>query len=735
MKILKMHVYNYGKLSDFTLDFNDNLNVIKSDNGTGKTTITSFIKTMLYGISDNGKSVSTSTRMHYAPWNGNKFGGYLDISHNNKKYRIERTFNANNTTNDTFTLIDLDTNLKSSDYSSNIGYEILSLNSDSFERTLFIPQETQNKKYIEDSGFSDTIKSKILQILGGNLDASCFSDAITRLNNKNKELYKSKDSLYKLAQANFKETSLKIEEVKNSINAIDIINDNREELSLKISKLNERKLSLIEIEKQNFKNVELKSLEKVVDNYKERLSLMEKNIDDNRLKLNGYSQDSINILEIKRNIDKYNELKYKISNNDLNKLDLGYELIEPYMDLNNETLDGLLEDINKYNDITKKLKGKKNLMFIASDILFFICLVLGIIFTVLKNKLDVVFIVLSILFGIIGLILFYGRSKDIKLKKEYGVKLKDFFGKYNFYSDDYMTYLYNLKDKIITKERILREKENAQNNYRLLVNEYNQIEKEINEFFNRFNLNGVYIDEKLNELNNAILDINDKTFEYKRLLHEFNKYKEDNNIDETKLRIDSYDYDKLKKETSEIDSSLLELNNRLNTMNSNIERLNEKKALLGDLEEDLEKYKNQIDDINHKHRIIEMTLEELQKANTRLLNKYVKPISQRVDNYLSYFDYKEEYIIDSELNFNKNEKGIFKEMKYLSKGYQDIISFVMRISVIDSLYNEEVFIILDDPFVNYDEKALESINKLIVDLSDRYQIIYLTCHKSRNIER
>ena len=50
MKLLKCHIENFGKLSNYDYSFEDGLNTIKEENGFGKTTFASFIKAMFYGM-------------------------------------------------------------------------------------------------------------------------------------------------------------------------------------------------------------------------------------------------------------------------------------------------------------------------------------------------------------------------------------------------------------------------------------------------------------------------------------------------------------------------------------------------------------------------------------------------------------------------------------------------------------------------------------------------------------
>ena len=50
MKLISLYIENFGRFSDFSYDFNEDLNVFYKENGWGKTTLSVFIKAMLYGL-------------------------------------------------------------------------------------------------------------------------------------------------------------------------------------------------------------------------------------------------------------------------------------------------------------------------------------------------------------------------------------------------------------------------------------------------------------------------------------------------------------------------------------------------------------------------------------------------------------------------------------------------------------------------------------------------------------
>ena len=79
MKLIECYIENFGKLSSFTHTFSEGLNIINADNGYGKTTLSVFIKSMLYGIDANKLRGEESDRKRYMPWQGGRFGGSLTL--------------------------------------------------------------------------------------------------------------------------------------------------------------------------------------------------------------------------------------------------------------------------------------------------------------------------------------------------------------------------------------------------------------------------------------------------------------------------------------------------------------------------------------------------------------------------------------------------------------------------------------------------------------------------------
>ena len=77
MKLLKLHIDNFGTLRDYDYTFCDGLNVFREDNGWGKSTMAAFLKAMLYGFgTKRSRDITENERKRYLPWQGRKYGKF-----------------------------------------------------------------------------------------------------------------------------------------------------------------------------------------------------------------------------------------------------------------------------------------------------------------------------------------------------------------------------------------------------------------------------------------------------------------------------------------------------------------------------------------------------------------------------------------------------------------------------------------------------------------------------------
>lgn len=181
MKLLRLHIVGFGTLKEFRMDFCNGLNPLHRENGWGKSTLAVFIKAMLYGLPVTTKrSLDENERKKYTPWQGGEYGGSLEFSCKKGSFRIERFF-APKESGDTFELYDLATNLQSHAFSSALGEELLGIDADGFERTVYLSQRNTTSH-----GNNVSITAKLGNLLDDVDDISGFDNAMTLLDKRRK---------------------------------------------------------------------------------------------------------------------------------------------------------------------------------------------------------------------------------------------------------------------------------------------------------------------------------------------------------------------------------------------------------------------------------------------------------------------------------------------------------------------------------------------------------------------
>ena len=172
MKLLSCHVENFGKLSDFSYIFEEDLNVLLAENGWGKSTLAAFLKVMFYGFEgENRKSEDGNERLRYKPWNGGTYGGSVNFSKGDREYRIHRSFGMRKK-EDTFLLFDDKTGLPSSDFTESVGEELFGIDRASFTRTVFWSQQDHMTEA------TAMIQAKIGDLTAGESDLPDYDRAI-----------------------------------------------------------------------------------------------------------------------------------------------------------------------------------------------------------------------------------------------------------------------------------------------------------------------------------------------------------------------------------------------------------------------------------------------------------------------------------------------------------------------------------------------------------------------------
>ena len=91
MHIKKIFIESFGKLERLTLDLSGGLNVIYGENEIGKSSISAFIKYMLYGFDNESVPGALDERNKRINWSSGTAEGMMNVRVKDKRYLISRT--------------------------------------------------------------------------------------------------------------------------------------------------------------------------------------------------------------------------------------------------------------------------------------------------------------------------------------------------------------------------------------------------------------------------------------------------------------------------------------------------------------------------------------------------------------------------------------------------------------------------------------------------------------------
>lgn len=156
MRLIHLHVENFGRLSDFDMDFKEGANTVLQENGWGKSTLAAFLRVMFYGLDGERKrDLTENERTRYTPWRKGAFGGTVEFECHGKRYIVTRNLDSKDK-DGAFRLQDAVTLLDSKDFTEKLGEEIFGIDRESFGRTSYIDHDA-----IHYGGINSMIGSKV----------------------------------------------------------------------------------------------------------------------------------------------------------------------------------------------------------------------------------------------------------------------------------------------------------------------------------------------------------------------------------------------------------------------------------------------------------------------------------------------------------------------------------------------------------------------------------------------
>lgn len=712
------YVHRFGKLFEYTYTFQEGINVINEENGWGKTTFAVFLKAMLFGLEYSRTTKTITERKRYMPYKGGIFGGTLTFSNGEKSYRIERYFGKTEK-EDTFALYDLSTNLPSSDYSSNIGEEIWEVDRGSYEKTSFITLE-------ESEFISDIISRKLGDIDEQEADVEQSSNALKLLEKAMVSIQtkrgssgllgvvkrecaelerRKRDCLFALKEAGSLETNQWL--AQRQLVTLDEEEVEWEEKlqDLSIAGKQEHYQTLLlwveQVEKEykrvnSFFNIsipteeKLLELERVVGEQEKQESLYEE-----------YGQDSQEYLDCKNQIDA---LEIQIE-----KLDADYAKSE-------------------WNDLGEQPTSKfVDLVRILSAIIIGTGFVMGIIVSPL----------IGILLGVIGVLLlgvaFMKKREDNRIREaEREQEIEVYARKYEEEKQSFVKRKEEIQRLYTSVEK---EGENRINQINMKLKITN---KKLQTMFSEYckwdeDISPREILNKLRETVKEVDYLRKQVVKHKFVLQQF---KDENDVSLLEQGIENvYTLEEIQQKKKVIANEKKTTMQRLTNLTNDYKVQSGIADQLEDVKAELADKLEQRNALEEEYNLLKCTFDCLNIAKDQLAAAYKEAMEEAFQEYLSKIEQKEykEYEINIRLNILHYEEGKLREYYTLSKGKKDLVGICLRMALMEAVYKnvDNPVIIMDDPFVNFDDERLQSAMSFLEEVGERYQVIYFVCHNSR----
>ena len=199
----------------------------------------------------------------------------------------------------------------------------------------------------------------------------------------------------------------------------------------------------------------------------------------------------------------------------------------------------------------------------------------------------------------------------------------------------------------------------------------------------------------------------------------------------------SDDGEELKERIEALGEEEEEINLRLHEAYIAMAPLRDYLEQLPELREERLLLEGEIERLSREAGILDLTQQYLQQARETFEEQYSGKVSERMKEYMEILSEGSSVTfgrmsLDIKLSARFEEYGERKELAGYSAGMQDLVRLCERFAIIDALYTgERPFIVLDDPFVNFDDVKITQAMRFLEAMSRKYQLIYFTCHPSR----
>jgi len=184
MIIKSIYIEKFAGLKNKTIEFNNGINVFYANNEAGKSTISEFIKLILYGQLKSPQNIRDNERKRFIPWGEKNMGGEMVVIKDGVEYIIIRAFGKRKS-DDSVNVINAVTGAVAPELCVEAPGEILlHVSREGFEKSLYIHQLGTKI----DADKDDEILKKLINLTQSGDEGVSFQRAVQILDSSIKEL-------------------------------------------------------------------------------------------------------------------------------------------------------------------------------------------------------------------------------------------------------------------------------------------------------------------------------------------------------------------------------------------------------------------------------------------------------------------------------------------------------------------------------------------------------------------
>ena len=725
MKLIRCHIENFGKLSDFTYEFTEGCNTVCEENGWGKSTLAAFLRVILFGFRNEGKrDPIENERRRYTPWQKGVYGGELQFESDGKQYSVRRTF-GNKAAEDEFRLTDLTTHLPSDDFTEKLGEELFQIDAVSFERTTFISQNDC------ETFVTDSINAKIGNLAENTDDINNFETADKRLNDLLNAMSPTRKT------GSIRRDKDRITELKTQIRNGQEIQNTMESIAAR------RKTVIEEREKLAAELAELQAKQRELGAYKDQQAKREKYLD-----LTAKLAERERLLKEAKSyfngvIPTEEDLRKCLSRcSEAESIRRAMELSEQMGSAPGESARYEEQEV-EYREKAARLKTletvqaqeqrrilreqetgrkRKNVFGILGILL----LLAGVVCFLLKQTVPGG-VLLAL--GVVALGAAWFVSSGIP-----GDETLE-----NGEIDDLRAELVQLEEEQrLAADRQKQRQEERDRRYREQKEQYEKLENSIHQFFTRI---GILLEEnpeeQLTELLHRRSDYRNALMEYDKSEQELKAFERTEDIPRLlalKAPEGEESLESLAEEMKVLSERMEDRYKSIRSYQDQLSSLQESWENIENMEGELENLQETTEEKLKQYSLLEVTKGLLEEAKSSFTAKYTEPVMVGFRKYYQILTGTEceNYQMDANTKLQVIDGNMPRDIGYMSLGNRDLIGICMRMALVEAMYEErKPFLILDDPFVNLDENRTRGAIRFLAEIAKEYQVIYFTCHSSR----